>query len=117
MNKILEAAKKLLDDQEIILDTLTCSVTGYIVTNNAPRPGILLATDKRIIFYGQAFMHFKNELIEEFKYEKILSIEKKRKIFDKKIIIYYKDEYIMFGQILSQNIEEFIEVIKMKSNI
>lgn len=34
MNKILEAAKKLLDDQEIILDTLTCSVTGYIVTNS-----------------------------------------------------------------------------------
>ncbi|HDR7315641.1 TPA: PH domain-containing protein, partial [Bacillus cytotoxicus] len=76
MNKILKEAKRLLDDQENILATLTCSVTGYIVTNNTPRPGILLATNKRIIFYGQASMHFKNELIEEFKYEKILSIEK-----------------------------------------
>ncbi|MFJ8525299.1 MULTISPECIES: PH domain-containing protein [Bacillus cereus group] len=117
MNKILEDAKKLLADQESILATLTCSITGYIVTNNTPRPGILLATNKRIIFYGQAFMRFKNELIEEFKYEKILSIEKKRKIFDKKIIIYYEDEHIMFGQILSQNIEEFIKVIKMESDI
>lgn len=51
MNKTLEEAKKLLDDQESILATLTCSVTGYIVTNNTPRPGRMLATNKRIIFY------------------------------------------------------------------
>ncbi|MBG9720631.1 PH domain-containing protein [Bacillus mycoides] len=114
MNQILEDAKQLLHHEENILSTLRCSLTGYIITHNVPRSGVLLATNRRVIFYGQSFKCCKNALIVEFEYKKILSIEMKRTFFDKKLIFYYEDEYITVGQILSSNIEGFLNVIQRK---
>ena len=50
-----------------------------------------------------------------FDYEKILSIETKRRIFDKKIIFYYEDEYITLGYITSSNVEAFIDLLQRNS--
>ncbi|EJQ08558.1 PlcR-regulated protein PRP2 [Bacillus cereus] len=108
MNPILTAAKQLLHKEEKILSTLKCSLTDYINTYKVPYPGMLLATSRRLLFYGQS----KNTFIAEFNYEKIQSIETKRRIFDKKIIFYYEDEYITFGYITSSNIEEFIDLLQ-----
>ncbi|MED1057345.1 PH domain-containing protein [Bacillus mycoides] len=110
MNPILTAAKQLLHKDEVIISTLNCSLTGYIITHKVPYPGMLLATNRRLLFFSQ----YKNTLIAEFEYEKIVSIETKRRIFDKKIIFYYEDEYITVGYITSSNIEEFIDLLQRK---
>ncbi|PFN28985.1 PH domain-containing protein [Bacillus cereus] len=108
MNPILTAAKQLLHKDEKILSTLKCSLTDYINTHKVPYPGTLLATNKRLLFFSQ----YKNAFISEFEYEKISSIETKRRIFDKKIIFYYEDEYITLGYITSSNVEEFIDSLQ-----
>ncbi|SCB99683.1 PH domain-containing protein [Bacillus sp. N5-665] len=110
MNPILTAAKQLLHKEETILSTLNCSLTGYMITHKVPHPGMLLATNGRLLFFSQ----YKSTFIAEFDYEKILSIETKRRIFDKKIIFYYEDEYITLGYITSSNIEEFIDLLRGK---
>lgn len=110
MNPILTTAEQLLHKEETILSTLNCSLTGYMITYNVPYPGMLLTTNRRLLFLSQ----YKNTLIAEFDYEKILSIETKRRIFDKKIIFYYEDEYITLGYITSSNIEEFIDLLRRK---
>ncbi|MCU5656077.1 PH domain-containing protein [Bacillus mycoides] len=113
MNPILTAAKQLLHKDEVIISTLNCSLTGYIITHKVSYPGMLLATNRRLLFYGQS----KNTLIAEFEYKKILSIETKRRIFDKKIIFYYEDEYITLGYITSSNIEEFIDLLQKNAQL
>lgn len=111
MNPILTAAKQLLHKEEKILSTLKCSLTGYMITHKVPYPGMLLATNRRLLFFSQ----YKNTFIAEFDYEKILSIETKRRIFDKKIIFYYEDEYITLGYITSSNVEAFIDLLQRNS--
>ncbi|PGO34313.1 PlcR-regulated protein PRP2 [Bacillus cereus] len=110
MNPILAAAKQTLHKEEKILSTLKWSLTDYINTHKVPYPGMLLATNRRLLFFSQ----YKNTLISEFEYKKIVSIETKRRIFDKKIIFYYEDEYITMGYITSSNIEEFIDLLQRK---
>ncbi|WP_170968341.1 PH domain-containing protein [Bacillus wiedmannii] len=110
MNPILTAAKQLLHKEEKILSTLNCSLTGYIITHNVPYPGMLLATNRRLLFYKQS----KNTLIAEFEFKKIESIETKRRIFDKKIIFYYEDKHIRVGYITSSNVEEFLDLLQRK---
>ncbi|MBE5105834.1 PH domain-containing protein [Bacillus thuringiensis] len=70
MNPVLTAAKQLLASDEVIVSTLKCSLTDYINTHKVPYPGMLLATNKRLLFFAQ----YKNKLISEFEYKKILSI-------------------------------------------
>lgn len=111
MNPILTAAKQLLHKEEKILSTLKCSLTGYMITHKVPYPGMLLATNQRLLFFSQ----YKNTFIAEFDYEKILSIETKRRIFDKKIIFYYEDEHITLGYITSSNVEAFIDLLQRNS--
>ncbi|PQZ54261.1 PlcR-regulated protein PRP2 [Bacillus sp. MYb209] len=110
MNPILTAAKQLLYKGEVIVSTLKCSLTDYINTHKVPYPGMLFATNRRLLFLGQ----HKNTLIAEFEYKKIVSIETKRRIFDKKIIFYYEDEYITLGYITSSNIDEFLDLLQRK---
>lgn len=111
MNPILTAAKQLLHKEEKILSILKCSLTGYTITHKVPYPGMLLATNQRLLFFSQ----YKNTFIAEFDYEKILSIETKKRIFDKKIIFYYEDEYITLGYITSSNVEAFIDLLQRNS--
>lgn len=113
MNPILTAAKQLLHKDEVIISTLNCSLTGYMITHKVPHPGMLLATDRRLLFYGKS----KNTFIAEFEYKKIVSIETKKRIFDKKIIFYYEDEYITLGYITSLNIEEFLDLLKKNAQL
>ncbi|PFZ22248.1 PlcR-regulated protein PRP2 [Bacillus wiedmannii] len=113
MNPILTAAKQLLHKDEVIISTLNCSLTGYMITHKVPHPGMLLATDRRLLFYGKS----KNTFIAEFEYTKIVSIETKKRIFDKKIIFYYEDEYITLGYITSLNIEEFLDLLKKNAQL
>lgn len=54
MQKSLEKIKKQLDSTENILSVLQCSFDLY-VNQNSSRPGILVATERRMIFYGPPF--------------------------------------------------------------
>lgn len=81
-----------------------------MITHKVPYPGMLLATNQRLLF-----SQYKNTFIAEFDYEKILSIETKRRIFDKKIIFYYEDEHITLGYITSSNVEAFIDLLQRNS--
>ena len=65
MNPILTAAKQLLHKEEKILSTLKCSLTGYMITHKVPYPGMLLATNKRLLFLANI-----KTFIAEFDYEK-----------------------------------------------
>ncbi|RAN91332.1 PlcR-regulated protein PRP2 [Bacillus sp. SRB_28] len=53
MNPILTVAKQLLHKGEVIVSTLKCSLTSYIITHNVQYPGMLLATKRRFLFSSQ----------------------------------------------------------------
>ena len=53
MNPILTGAKQLLQNDEVIISTSKCSLTGYMITQNVPYPGMSLATNRRFLFFSQ----------------------------------------------------------------
>ena len=63
MNPILTVAKQLLHKEEKILSTLKCSLTGYMITHKVPYPGMLLATNQRLLFLANIKTHSLPNLI------------------------------------------------------
>ncbi|ANC11209.1 MULTISPECIES: PH domain-containing protein [Bacillus cereus group] len=112
MQKSLGKIKEQLDSTENILCTLQCSFDQY-VNRNCARPGILVATEQRMIFYGTPFMNFKNEIVEEFLYEGISSFTLKKNIFGIRIRMQYNDEFLKFNKITNADATTFVETVNI----
>lgn len=110
MQKSLKKIKKQLDSTENILSVLPCSFDLY-VNQNSSRPGILVATERRMIFYGPPLLNLKNEMVEEFLYEKISSFTWKKSIFGIRIQMEYNEEYLKFNKITNTYATTFVETV------
>ncbi|OQR53506.1 hypothetical protein CDB3_29240 [Bacillus sp. CDB3] len=110
MKNLLEKINKKMNSTENILCTLQCSFDLH-VNRNCSRPGLLIATERRMLFYGVPISNFKNEIFEEFLYENISSLTMKKSIFGTRVRMYHNDEYLKFNKIINGDANIFIETV------
>lgn len=108
MDKIINEVIDILDQDEEMLSSLRCSIRTFIY-REVYRPGILVATNKRFIFY--AYNLGDANLIEAINYEDVSSIEKKKILLKEYITIRGNFENIVFSNILCNNSDEFINLV------
>lgn len=114
---ILEKAKGMLDKDEELLICLECSIRTFIY-RQVYRPGVLLATNKRLLFYGMNLSGV--ELVEKYDYDNISSIKEIKGVLKNSIAMNIEGESVKFSNILSNNKEKFIDIVKnkcLKTNI
>ncbi|CAM3593580.1 PH domain-containing protein [Cytobacillus oceanisediminis] len=112
MTLVKNQVEQLLQDGENIIECLSCSFVAYYCL--VPQAGYFVATNKRLLFYGIPVSESKKELVEEFAYRKITSIEEKRGITGKHIHMYYNQDVFKFQQIQGMNMFEFMIAVKDK---
>ncbi|ELC8442580.1 PH domain-containing protein [Clostridium perfringens] len=113
MNKLYDEAIKKLNDDERPLGDLQCSILTFIY-REVHRPGVLIATNKRVFFYG---LNLGLEYTESFLYKDISSIEDKEGIFKEHIVMRVEGEKIKISNILSGNVDEFISIVRNNINM
>lgn len=118
MSNMLEKAKNLLGTDESIHSYLLCSYDSS-VSRNVLNPGILMATNKRVVFLGQEFvLKLKNKINKELEYSKILSIKEKRGLLvGKRIVIDYDNNWVVFKLITDGEISSFIETVEKNRKV
>ena len=113
MNKLYEEAIKKLIDDERPLGHLQCSISTFLYSE-VHWSGVLIATNKRVFFYG---LNEGLEYTESFLYKDISSIEEEEGIFKEQIVIRVGEEVIKISNILSGNVHEFISIIRNNINM
>jgi Bacterial PH domain len=112
MSSVINSFEHVLHEDETILECLHCSlVSHYCLT---PQPGIFAATNKRLLLYGFAVSEPAKDLVKEFAYNDITSIEEKRGITGKHIHMYSSDDFYKFQQIQGMNMFDFMAAVKEK---
>lgn len=112
MHSVRSQVEHVLKEGENIIECLSCSlVAHYCLT---PHAGFFAATNKRLLFYGIPVSETNKEIIEEFAYNQITSIEEKRGITGKHIHMYYKQDLYKFQQIQGMNLFDFMVAVKEK---
>ncbi|MDF2039912.1 PH domain-containing protein [Cytobacillus oceanisediminis] len=112
MNSIKNQVEHVLHEGENIIECLTCSLVAHYCL--APHAGFFAATNKRLLFYGIPVSETNKELVEEFSYSNITSIEEKRGITGKHIHMYYNQDFYKFQQIQGMNMFDFLVAVKEK---
>ncbi|MBY6050206.1 PH domain-containing protein [Cytobacillus firmus] len=115
MDNIKNQVKNVLHEGENIIECLSCSLVAHYCL--APQAGLFAATNKRLLFYGIPVSETNNELVEEFAYSHITSIEEKRGITGKHIHMYYKQDLYKFQQIQGMNLFDFMVAVKEKMSL
>ena len=105
MSKFYDEAIKKLDYDERPLCYLKCSLLTF-VCRRGYRPGILIATNKRVFFYelNLGFWHTESFLYED--------IEEKEGILRKSIVMNVNGEVIKIGNIMSGDVQRFMVIVK-----
>lgn len=111
MQANLETIILNLDNDYKVLSNIRCSLEVFI-TRNTMRPGILAATQNKLIFCADSFAS--NELTEIYQYKDISDIVLKKGIMNKYISIKHKEDIVRFTHLTSANVEDFITTIKSK---
>lgn len=75
MNSVKSQVEHVLHEGENIIECLSCSLVAHYCL--APQAGLFAATNKRLLFYGIPVSETYKELVEEFAYCHITSIEEK----------------------------------------
>lgn len=110
MNKLYDEAIKKLNDDERALSHLQCSLLT-LAYREVHRPGVLIATNKRVFFYA---IDEGLEYTESFLYNDISSIEEKEGILKEHIVMHVGGEVIKITNvnILNDNLDEFLNIVK-----
>lgn len=78
IKKLTKLAKKHFEDGEDVIALVDGGYETKVLGKNSLRRGILIATNKRIVFYGKKMFGYNLELLP---YSNISSIETGKKIF------------------------------------
>ncbi|AND39665.1 PH domain-containing protein [Cytobacillus pseudoceanisediminis] len=112
MSSVKNQVKHVLYEGETIIECLSCSLVAHFCL--APHPGFFAATNKRLLFYGIPASGTTKDLVEEFAYINITSIEEKRGITGRHIHMYYNQDLYKFQQIQGMNMFDFMAAVKEK---
>lgn len=77
-NRLLDKAQAHLGDGEEVLASVAGVYEGELLGADIPRNGLLIATDRRLLFYGRRLGGYD---IESFPYENISSFEQGRNLY------------------------------------
>ncbi|MFY4777003.1 PH domain-containing protein [Metabacillus sp. RGM 3146] len=111
MNEIRNKIEDMLDHGEIVLASFHCSLEIFIY-RIVPWPGVLTATNKRVLFYAEGFMGKGNEIVNEYQYERIHSIKFKKELFGSKMVFAYDSEWYKFLHVKENDADTFMEAVK-----
>ncbi|OUB34536.1 hypothetical protein BK708_05735 [Bacillus thuringiensis serovar yunnanensis] len=110
MQNILGQAKKILSSDEKVLDFLYGSLDVFEFRHPV-RPGVLIATNKRLFFYGPDVVG--NPWVNEYFYENLLRLKEKKNVFGVPSILFWnKNERVGIRNIQSNNLSGFIQIIQ-----
>lgn len=110
----LMKVESILENKETVLSYMPCCIRSFEYSE-IYKLGIIVATNKKLIFYGENI--YEAEFIKNFDYKHISFIEQDKAALKNSIIIYCNHESIRLSNIVSENIGEFINVVKDKINV
>lgn len=108
-NKLTKKAKEHLEPEEKIIETIKGSYETKIMGKDSVRKGILLATDKRLVFYAKKLTGYD---LEVFPYSTISSIEMSKGLMGHKITFFASGNKATVKWISDKNIQAFVSEIK-----
>lgn len=112
MSSVKNQVKHVLYEGETIIECLSCSLVAHFCL--APHQGFFAATNKRLLFYGIPASGTTKDLVEEFAYINITSIEEKRGITGRHIHMYYNQDFYKFQQIQGMNMFDFMAAVRKR---
>lgn len=78
MSRLLREAQAHLGEGEVVLASVAGVYESELLGTDIPRNGLLVATDRRLVFYGKRFGGYD---IESFPYENLSSFEQGRNLY------------------------------------
>lgn len=105
MLTLRDTVKNLLHEDETILYHTQCSLSLFL--HKGPSvPGVILTTNKRLLFIYKEKTESNPPRFEEYLYERIEEVKEHPYFFSSHISIYYNDEWIQFRDIYDKNIRK-----------
>lgn len=103
MSTLKNTVNKLLHENETILFHKECSLSLF--SNRLPSAsGIVLTTNKRLLFIYKEKTASSSTRYEEYLYERIDEVKEHPYFFSSHIAIYYNDEWVQFREIYDKNV-------------
>ena len=109
MRATKETVQEHLKDGERIWGVMRCSLNIFI-HRQVNRPGLLAATDERLIFCGDSLAG--DEILEVYPFENIKDIRFKKGFFRNSVIMDYQYDVIKFKHLLTTEAKAFIDQIR-----
>lgn len=111
LEKLVDDAKKHLEDGEIIIQSVLGAFKTKRLGAESARLGALIATDRKILFYGKKTFGYETEM---FPYSNISSIELSKGMLGHKISFFASGNRAEMGSINSPNVNEFLSIVREK---
>lgn len=112
MQNLLDRAKTILSSDEKVLDVLHGSLDVFEYRHPV-RHGVLVATNKRLFFYGPDLVG--EAWINEYFYENLSKLKEKKNLFGVSSILFWnRNERVGIRNIQSNNLSGFIQIIQNK---
>ncbi|MBU1143669.1 MAG: PH domain-containing protein [Firmicutes bacterium] len=110
IEKLIKLAKEHLDENEEIKHSIRGAYETKVLGSNTVRQGILLATNKRIVFFAKKLTGFDLEI---FPYSKISSIEFSKGLMGHTISFFASNNKVKMKWIKGGGVKEFVESVRL----
>jgi len=107
--KSLELSKEHLDEGEEIVASIFGAYEAEMMGHKTLRNGVLLATSKRIFFYGKKLFGYETET---FPYQKISSIEAKKGLLGHSLKFFTSNNKVSMKMINEGDVEGFLKYVR-----
>jgi hypothetical protein len=107
----ITTVKKYLENDEHVLASIRCTLDVFIQRRTL-RYGILLATNRKLVFCADGFEG--SELVENYDYKDVKKFQYKRGLFHNYLVMKNKHESVKLKHIMSDQVEEFVNFINLK---
>ncbi|MFD0772032.1 PH domain-containing protein [Bacillus sp. CGMCC 1.60114] len=105
MSTLQDTIKNLLYENETILFHTKCSLSLFLGRLHSA-PGVVLTTNKRLLFIYKETTESTPLRYEEYFYERIDEVKEHPYFFSSHSSIYYNDDWVRFERIYNQNIRK-----------
>lgn len=105
MSILQDTVKNILHEDETILYLTQCSLSLFLHKGYSA-PGVILTTNKRLLFIYKEKDKYSPTRYEEYIYENIKEVKDHPYFFSSHIAIYYNDEWVQFRNIYDNNVRK-----------
>lgn len=111
LDKLIEKAKEHFEPNENVIAAVLGAYETKIMGQDSQRNGILIASNKRLLFYAKKLTGFD---LEVFPYSTISSIEMSKRLMGHKITIYASGNKATVKWIQKGDVQKFMEEAKAR---